>query len=74
MIFGEPGTNGQHAFFQLLHQGTDVVPIDFLVAAEPTAADERHHELLFANCLAQAEAFMRGGRLRRRKRNCAGRG
>lgn len=60
VIFGEPGTNGQHAFFQLLHQGTDVVPIDFLVAAEPTAADERHHELLFANCLAQAEAFMRG--------------
>ncbi len=60
VIFGEPGTNGQHAFFQLLHQGTDVVPIDFLIAAEPTAADERHHELLFANCLAQSEAFMRG--------------
>jgi glucose-6-phosphate isomerase len=60
VIFGEPGTNGQHAFFQLLHQGTDVIPIDFLVAAEPTAADAHHHELLFANCLAQAEAFMRG--------------
>ena len=60
VIFGEPGTNGQHAFFQLLHQGTDVVPIDFLIAAEPIAADERHHELLFANCLAQSEAFMRG--------------
>lgn len=60
VIFGEPGTNGQHAFFQLLHQGTDVIPIDFLVAAEPTAADEHHHELLFANCLAQAEALMRG--------------
>jgi glucose-6-phosphate isomerase len=60
VIFGEPGTNGQHAFFQLLHQGTDVVPIDFLVAAEPTAADPGHHALLFANCLAQAEAFMRG--------------
>ncbi len=60
VIFGEPGTNGQHAFFQLLHQGTDIVPIDFLIAAEPTAADRRHHDLLFANCLAQAEAFMRG--------------
>jgi glucose-6-phosphate isomerase len=60
VIFGEPGTNGQHAFFQLLHQGTDVTPIDFLVAAEPVAADPRHHELLFANCLAQSEAFMRG--------------
>ncbi len=60
VIFGEPGTNGQHAFFQLLHQGTDVTPIDFLVAAEPTAADAHHHALLFSNCLAQAEAFMRG--------------
>jgi glucose-6-phosphate isomerase len=60
IIFGEPGTNGQHAFFQLLHQGTDVTPIDFLVAAEPIDADAHHHELLFANCLAQSEAFMRG--------------
>ncbi|HMK89804.1 MAG TPA: glucose-6-phosphate isomerase [Methylocystis sp.] len=60
VIFGEPGTNGQHAFFQLLHQGTDVTPIDFLIAAEPVASDARHHELLFANCLAQGEAFMRG--------------
>jgi len=60
VIFGEPGTNGQHAFFQLLHQGVDVIPIDFLVAAQPTAADAHHHALLFSNCLAQAEAFMRG--------------
>jgi glucose-6-phosphate isomerase len=60
VIFGEPGTNGQHAFFQLLHQGTDVTPIDFLIAAEPIAADAHHHALLFANCLAQSEAFMRG--------------
>jgi glucose-6-phosphate isomerase len=60
IIFGEPGTNGQHAFFQLLHQGVDVTPIDFLVAAEPTAADAHHHALLVANCFAQAEAFMRG--------------
>jgi glucose-6-phosphate isomerase len=59
-VFGEPGTNGQHAFFQLLHQGTDIAPIDFLVAAEPNDADEAHHALLVANCLAQSEAMMRG--------------
>ncbi len=60
VIWGEPGTNGQHAFFQLLHQGVDIIPVDFLVAAEPTAADAHHHGLLFANCLAQSEALMRG--------------
>ena len=60
IVFGEPGTNGQHAFFQLLHQGTDVTPVDFLVAAQPTDADDHHHALLFANCLAQSEAFLRG--------------
>ena len=60
VIFGEPGTNGQHAFFQLLHQGTEIVPIDFIVAAEPTGADAHHHDLLVANCLAQSEALMRG--------------
>jgi glucose-6-phosphate isomerase len=60
LVWGEPGTNGQHAFFQLLHQGTEIVPVDFLVAATPTAADRHHHELLFANCLAQSQALMRG--------------
>jgi glucose-6-phosphate isomerase len=74
VIFGEPGTNGQHAFFQLLHQGTDVIPIDFLVAAEPTAADAHHHDLLFANCLAQAEAFMRGRSLNEAKAQLKGQG
>ena len=59
-VFGEPGTNGQHAFFQLLHQGTNIAPIDFLVAAEPNDADPGHHALLVANCLAQSEAMMRG--------------
>ena len=67
VIFGEPGTNGQHAFFQLLHQGTDVTPIDFLVAAEPVAADVHHHALLFANCLAQSEALMHGRTLEEAK-------
>ncbi len=60
VLWGEPGTNGQHAFFQLLHQGTEVVPIDFLVAAEPIEADFKHHELLVANCLAQTQALMVG--------------
>jgi glucose-6-phosphate isomerase len=60
LVFGEPGTNGQHAFFQLLHQGTEVVPVDFLVAAESTESDPDHHRLLVANCLAQSEALMRG--------------
>ncbi len=60
IVWGEPGTNGQHAFFQLLHQGTEIAPIDFLVAARPTIADPHHHDLLVANCFAQGEALMRG--------------
>jgi glucose-6-phosphate isomerase len=61
VVWGEPGTNGQHAFFQLLHQGTGIVPVEFLIAAQaqdPTPAI--HHDLLKANCLAQSEALMRG--------------
>ena len=60
IVWGEPGTNGQHAFFQLLHQGTEIAPLDFLVAARPTGADPHHHDLLVANCFAQGEALMRG--------------
>ena len=60
VVWGEPGTNGQHAFFQLLHQGTEVVPIDFLAAAEPTHADLHHHEILLSNCFAQSQALMKG--------------
>jgi glucose-6-phosphate isomerase len=60
VIFGEPGTNCQHAFFQLLHQGSDIVPVDFLVAVQPSGADLAHHQLLFANCLAQSQALMQG--------------
>ena len=61
VVWGEPGTNGQHAFYQLIHQGTGVVPCEFLLAAqghEPQMA--QHHRMLAANCLAQAEALMRG--------------
>ncbi len=60
VVWGEPGTNGQHAFFQLIHQGVEIVPTDFLIAAQPTNADGRHHDLLIANCFAQGEALMRG--------------
>jgi glucose-6-phosphate isomerase len=60
VIWGEPGTNGQHAFFQMLHQGTDPVPVDFLVAVDPVDSDAHHHALLVANCFAQSEALMRG--------------
>ena len=60
VVFGEPGTNGQHAFYQLIHQGTDVIPVDFLVGAHSDAPDDVHQALLLANCLAQSEALMRG--------------
>jgi glucose-6-phosphate isomerase len=61
IVWGEPGTNGQHAFFQLIHQGSDVIPCEFLVAAEGHEPELRHHhDLLVANCLAQSEALMRG--------------
>ncbi len=61
IVWGEPGTNGQHAFFQLLHQGTDIVPVEFIAAAEGHEQELKHqHDLLLANCLAQSEALMRG--------------
>jgi len=60
VVWGEPGTNGQHAFFQLLHQGTDIVPCDFLIAAEPREQLADHHAKLVANCLAQTEALAFG--------------
>ena len=60
-VWGEPGTNGQHAFFQLLHQGTDVIPVEFMIAANGHEPHLKHqHQLLIANCLAQSEALMRG--------------
>ena len=61
LVWGEPGTNGQHAFYQLIHQGTDVIPADFLIAAEPHEQGMgEHHAILVANCLAQTEALMNG--------------
>ena len=61
LVWGEPGTNGQHAFFQLLHQGTDIIPVEFLIAAEHHEKGmAEHHTLLMANCLAQSQALMKG--------------
>ena len=60
IVWGEPGTNGQHAFYQLLHQGTRLVSTDFLVGIESHDPLGDHHRLLVANCLAQTEALMRG--------------
>jgi len=60
VIFGEPGTNGQHAFYQLLHQGSDIVSADFIAPAISQSALGDHHEKLLSNFLAQTEALMRG--------------
>ena len=70
VVWGEPGTNGQHAFFQMLHQGTDVVPVEFIavrrplhgsqVAGELAALLQDQHRKLLANCLAQSQALMQG--------------
>ena len=61
VVWGEPGTNGQHAFYQLIHQGTRVIPCEFMVAAEGHEDELAHqHRLLVANCLAQSEALLKG--------------
>ncbi len=60
IIWGEPGTNGQHAFYQLIHQGTEIIPADFIAAVEPQHPLRSHHPILIANFLAQTEALMRG--------------
>ena len=59
-VFGDAGTNGQHAFFQALHQGTDVIPVDFLAIGETIEGDPAAHAKLLANVIAQAEALMVG--------------
>ncbi|WP_274378848.1 glucose-6-phosphate isomerase [Alkalilacustris brevis] len=75
IIWGEPGTNGQHAFMQLVHQGTRVVPCEFLLAArghEPELAHQ--HRMLLVNCLAQAEALLRGRSLEEARAQAAAAG
>ncbi|HEY1958924.1 MAG TPA: glucose-6-phosphate isomerase, partial [Polyangiaceae bacterium] len=60
VIWGEPGTNGQHAFYQLIHQGTRLIPCDFIAPARSHNALGKHHEILLANFFAQTEALMKG--------------
>ena len=60
VIWGEPGTNSQHAFFQLLHQGPNFIPADFIVPLKTENPAGEHHDILLANCFAQTEALMRG--------------
>lgn len=61
IILGNTGTNGQHSYFQLFHQGTDICPVDFIAVLKPSHPFDKHHELLLANCFAQSEALMLGG-------------
>ncbi|MFV0332561.1 MAG: glucose-6-phosphate isomerase [Tropicimonas sp.] len=75
VVWGEPGTNGQHAFYQLIHQGTGVVPCEFMIGANGHEADLTHmHRLLVANCLAQSEALLRGRSLEEARAIMAARG
>jgi glucose-6-phosphate isomerase len=60
VVWGEPGTNGQHAFFQMLHQGTDVIPVEFIAVREPSHPHVGLHRKALANCLAQSQALMLG--------------
>jgi len=60
IIWGEPGTNGQHAFYQLIHQGTKLIPCDFLASVETFNPMGKHHDILLANFFAQTEALMKG--------------
>ncbi|MDR0933901.1 MAG: glucose-6-phosphate isomerase [Burkholderiaceae bacterium] len=60
VVWGNVGTNGQHAYFQLLHQGTDITPIDFITTLKPSHKLPGHHAALLANCFAQSEALMLG--------------
>ncbi|MBN9031714.1 MAG: glucose-6-phosphate isomerase [Rhizobiales bacterium 63-7] len=75
VVWGEPGTNGQHAFYQLIHQGTSIVPAEFMIAANGFEPELRHqHELLIANCLAQSEALMKGRTLAEAKAQLTSKG
>jgi glucose-6-phosphate isomerase len=74
VIWGQPGTNGQHAFYQLIHQGTKLVPCDFLAPAQSHYPIGEHHTLLLSNFLAQTEALMRGRTVDEARRELAAQG
>lgn len=60
IVFGQEGTNAQHAFMQLMHQSNEIIPTDFIVALSGTSSLDEHHKVLVANCFAQSEALMQG--------------
>ncbi|MDT0602782.1 glucose-6-phosphate isomerase [Thalassotalea castellviae] len=60
VVFGQEGTNGQHAFMQLMHQSDDIIPTDFIIALNSSSPFNSHHQVLVANCFAQSEALMQG--------------
>ena len=60
VVWGQVGCNGQHAFFQMLHQGTDIIPVEFIAVQKPEHSHHEHHQQLLANALAQAQALMQG--------------
>ncbi|MCJ8321008.1 MAG: glucose-6-phosphate isomerase [Colwellia sp.] len=67
VVFGQEGTNGQHAFMQLMHQSVDVIPTDFIVSLKGSSKYSEHHKVLVANCFAQSEALMQGKTLQQVK-------
>ena len=71
VVFGQEGTNGQHAFMQLMHQSDDIVPTDFIVAKTSSSQLNEHHQVLVANCFAQSEALMQGKNLSQVKEELA---
>lgn len=72
VVWGESGTNGQHAFFQMLHQGTQVVPVEFISSVAPMGSDQQAHDLLIANMIAQSEALASGSENKDPHRNFSG--
>ncbi len=72
VVWGEPGTNGQHAFFQMLHQGMQTVPVEFIGTVEPMGSDQSAHDLLMANMIAQSEALALGSNGSHTHRHFAG--
>ena len=68
LVWGDVGTNGQHAFFQHLHQGTQLIPVDFIAVLEEESGNRRQQAMLLANCYAQAEALLRGRSLAEARR------
>ena len=74
VVWGQPGTNGQHAFYQLIHQGTSIIPADFLIAANAHHPYLEHHEMLIANALAQTEALALGKSVQKARQELVAKG